>query len=56
VWVIFAVLAGTALFGLPGTFLGTPVAAIIAVLVRFGLQRWRSSRYYQAADRDISAA
>ena len=56
VWVIFAVLAGTALYGLPGTFLGTPAAAIVAVLVRLGIQRWRGSRYYQAADRDISAA
>lgn len=55
VWVIFAVLAGTALFGLPGTFLGTPVAAIIAVLVRFGIERWRGSRYYRAADQDVSA-
>jgi len=47
VWVIFAVLAGTALFGLPGTFLATPIAAVIAVLVRFGVDRWRGSRYYQ---------
>jgi predicted PurR-regulated permease PerM len=46
VWVIFAVLAGTALFGFIGTFLGTPVAAVIAVLIRFGLERWRASRYY----------
>ena len=46
VWVIFAVLAGAALFGLIGTFLGTPVAAVIAVLIRFGLERWRVSRYY----------
>ena len=41
VWVIFAVLAGTALFGLAGTFLATPAAAVIAVLVRFGIERWR---------------
>ncbi|HET6521001.1 MAG TPA: AI-2E family transporter [Geminicoccaceae bacterium] len=46
VWVIFAVLAGTALFGFLGTFLGTPVAAVVAVLIRFGLERWRASRYY----------
>ena len=48
VWVIFAVLAGTALFGLAGTFMATPVAAVIAVLVRFGVERWRSSRYFAA--------
>jgi predicted PurR-regulated permease PerM len=46
VWVIFAVLAGTALFGLAGTFLGTPAAAVIAVLARFGIERWRGSRYF----------
>ena len=47
VWVIFAVLAGTALFGLAGTFLATPAAAVIAVLVRFGVERWRRSRYFR---------
>jgi predicted PurR-regulated permease PerM len=50
VWVIFAVLAGTALFGLAGTFLATPAAAVIAVLVRFGLERWRASRYFRDGD------
>ncbi len=49
VWVIFAVLAGTALFGLVGTFLATPVAAVIAVLVRFGVERWRHSDYFREA-------
>ena len=49
VWVIFAVLAGTALFGLPGTFLATPVAAVIAVLVRFGVERWRRSDAFREA-------
>jgi predicted PurR-regulated permease PerM len=47
VWVIFAVLAGTALFGLTGTFLATPVAAVVAVLVRFGVERWRRSDYFR---------
>ena len=46
VWVIFAVLAGTALFGFVGTFLGTPVAAAVAVLIRFSIERWRASAYY----------
>jgi predicted PurR-regulated permease PerM len=52
VWVIFAVLAGTALFGLAGTFLATPAAAVIAVLVRFGLERWRASRYFRGGEGD----
>ncbi len=46
VWVIFAVLAGTALFGFAGTFLGTPAAAVLAVLARFAVERWRESRYF----------
>ena len=49
VWVIFAVLAGTALFGFAGTFLGTPAAAVVAVLVRFRVERWRGSRYFAGA-------
>lgn len=47
VWVIFAVLAGTALLGLAGTFLATPIAAVIAVMIRFGLDRWRESRFFK---------
>jgi predicted PurR-regulated permease PerM len=47
VWVIFAVLAGTALFGLVGTFFATPAAAMIAVLIRFGVERWRRSAYFR---------
>ena len=30
-----------------GTFLATPVAAVIAVLVRFALERWRRSDYFR---------
>ena len=46
---IFAVLAGTALFGLAGTFLATPVAAVVAVVVRFGVERWQRSDYFREA-------
>lgn len=56
VWVIFAVLAGTALFGLAGTFLATPVAAVIAVLIRFGLEWWRQSPYFRGAGEAQAAA
>ncbi len=49
VWVIFAVLAGTALFGLVGTFLATPVAAVIAVVVRFAVERWQRSDFFREA-------
>lgn len=46
VWVIFAVLAGGALFGFIGVLLALPVAAAIAVVVRYGAKRWRASRLY----------
>ena len=39
--------AGTALLGLAGTFLATPIAAVIAVMIRFGLDRWRESRFFK---------
>jgi predicted PurR-regulated permease PerM len=42
VWLIFAVLAGTALFGLLGTLLAVPVAAVLGVLIRFGLGQYRA--------------
>ena len=43
VWVIFAVLAGTVLAGVLGTLLAVPVAAVVGVLLRFGLERYRAS-------------
>ena len=39
VWIIFALMAGGALFGFTGVLLGVPVAAVIGVLFRFGLGR-----------------
>ena len=43
---IFAALAGAALFGLIGTFLAVPVAGVIGVVLRHGLERYRGSRLY----------
>jgi predicted PurR-regulated permease PerM len=39
VWIILAILAGSELFGLPGTFLAVPTAAIIRVLLLHFLPR-----------------
>ncbi|MSO85747.1 MAG: AI-2E family transporter [Rhodospirillales bacterium] len=47
VWVIFALLAGGALFGFTGVLLAVPVAAVIGVLVRYAIVRYRESSYYQ---------
>lgn len=46
-WIIFALLAGGALFGFLGVLLAVPAAAAIGVLVRFGLQRYLASRFYR---------
>lgn len=50
VTVIFAVLAGGQLFGFVGVLLALPVAAAMAVLVRFAGRRWRESRLYLDSD------
>ncbi len=46
VWVIFALLAGGALFGFVGVLLAVPVAAVVGVMVRFLLQTYRESSLY----------
>ncbi|MBL8707812.1 MAG: AI-2E family transporter [Rhodospirillaceae bacterium] len=46
VWIIFALLAGGALFGFVGLLLAVPVAASIGVLVRFGIGRYLDSPLY----------
>jgi predicted PurR-regulated permease PerM len=46
VWVMFALLAGGALFGFVGVLLAVPVAAIVGVGVRFALSQYRLSPYY----------
>ena len=46
VWIIFALLAGGALLGFTGILLAVPGAAIIGVLVRFSLTKYRESYLY----------
>lgn len=46
VWIIFALLAGGALFGFVGLLLAVPVAAAIGVLVRFAISRYLASPLY----------
>lgn len=47
VWVLFALFAGGSLLGFTGVLIAVPVAAVIGVLVRFGLRQYMGSRYYQ---------
>ncbi|MSO74060.1 MAG: AI-2E family transporter [Alphaproteobacteria bacterium] len=46
VWVIFAVLAGGSLFGFVGMLVSLPVAAVLGVLVRFGVLHYLASSLY----------
>jgi predicted PurR-regulated permease PerM len=46
VWIIFALLAGGALFGFLGLLLVIPMAAVVGVGVRFGLGRYLASAFY----------
>ncbi len=46
VWVIFALLAGGALFGFVGVLLAVPVASVIGVLARFAVSRYTASPLY----------
>lgn len=50
VWVMFALLAGGALFGFVGVLLAVPVAAVVGVGVRFALSQYRLSPYYTGRD------
>jgi predicted PurR-regulated permease PerM len=47
VWIIFALLAGGALFGFTGLLLAVPAAAAVGVLVRFAVRRYRGSALYR---------
>lgn len=48
VWVIFALFAGGTLYGFVGVLIAVPAAAVIGVLVRFALMRYRQSSLYDA--------
>ena len=51
VWILFALLAGAALFGFIGILLAVPVAAVVGVLVRFTLMHYRQSALYVGGPR-----
>lgn len=50
VWILFALMAGAALFGFVGVLLAVPAAAATGVLTRFALLRYRESGYFQGHD------
>lgn len=50
VWVIFALLAGGALFGFVGILIAVPLFAVIGVLMRFTFDRYRESWLYRPGE------
>jgi len=52
VWIIFALLAGGALFGFVGILIAVPLAAIIGVAARFGMGLYLGSRFYDDGSAD----
>ena len=56
VWVIFALFAGGTLFGFIGILLAVPAAAVIGVLARFALSRYRDSTLYSGAPPETEPA
>ncbi|MHA1599076.1 MAG: AI-2E family transporter [Alphaproteobacteria bacterium] len=46
IWIIFALLAGGALFGFTGVLLAVPVVAVIGVMTRFSISRYLASPFY----------
>ena len=49
VWIMFSLLAGGALFGFVGVLVAVPVAAVIGVLARHLLGRYRESAIYRGS-------
>lgn len=47
VWLLFALAAFGAMFGFLGVLVAVPVAAVIGVLVRFAIGKYKQSRLYQ---------
>jgi len=55
VWLIFSVLAFGSLLGLVGVLIAVPVAAAIAVLVRFAVRLYLESEIYRGPPSPPSA-
>lgn len=53
VWVIFALFAGGTLFGFVGVLIAVPAAAVIGVLIRFALTRYRTSTLYDSRQNEL---
>lgn len=56
VWMMFALLAFSYLFGFVGLLLAVPMAAAVGVLVRFGLTRYLGSKLYKGVPPPVNMA
>ena len=52
VWLLFALSAFGTMFGFAGMLIAVPVAAVLGVLARFGLQQYLSGRLYRGLSHD----
>ena len=55
VWLMFALLASSSLFGFVGLLIAVPIAATIGVLSRFALSRYMQSPLYLGAQPKLPA-
>ena len=49
-WVIFAVFAGAALFGFVGMLIAVPTCAVIGVIARFAIARYKASAFNRGTE------
>jgi predicted PurR-regulated permease PerM len=56
VWMMFALLAFSYLFGFVGLLLAVPLAAVVGVLVRYGISRYLGSKLYTGAPTPVITA
>ena len=47
VWILFALMAGGSLFGFTGVLIAVPIAAVVGVLVRYGLRQYQTTDIYK---------
>ncbi len=47
VWILFALIAGIKLLGFTGVLIAVPTAAVVGVLVRFGIRQYKASAMYK---------
>ena len=51
VWLIFALSVFGSIFGFVGMLVAVPLAAMIGVLVRFGIEQYTDGRLYRGLDK-----